>query len=482
MSTMKTALRRVAVGAGALALAMAGAVASGTAAWAAPGNIDPDAEGTLTVHKYGGGASTAEHDGSELETDPNRPPLYGVEFTVCEVTAIEGEAVDLTTVEGWAVLEDYMAANPVPDKADLTFGDCQDDTTDVDGVVPFTLPVGLYFVEETDPGDNPITSTSIEFLVTIPFPTGSSGDWNYNPHVYPKNTLDSEPTKTVDDADAVVEGDVVEWTVTSPVLGIAPESTIDEFVLTDELVSQLEYVTGSLTATLVNGTVETPLVFDVNYAPAGPGGTITAEASGPALVSLNAAASSAYVVFTFETTVVGAGLLQNTAVVNVGGTSKTTVPAETPWGLAELTKTDEENGALLDGAEFDVYVAGTDGVCPPDPEGTPVVSGLVTGSGTNDPGVLTTPALKAGDYCFREVTAPVGYVLPEGDAAWVAFTVEAGEEVSASVEMDNVKMDGPNLPLTGAGGTLAMTIGGLLLVGGGTGAIILSRRRRHGAL
>ena len=42
----------------------------------------------------------------------------------------------------------------------------------------------------------------------------------------------------------------------------------------------------------------------------------------------------------------------------------------------------------------------------------------------------------------------------------------------------NLKASGPELPLTGAAGTLAMSLGGLALVAVGGGAMVASRRRR----
>jgi LPXTG-motif cell wall-anchored protein len=45
----------------------------------------------------------------------------------------------------------------------------------------------------------------------------------------------------------------------------------------------------------------------------------------------------------------------------------------------------------------------------------------------------------------------------------------------------NPKKDGPDLPLTGAQGTIAMSIGGLLLVGAGVAVALVSRRRNNAA-
>ncbi len=106
MTNGKTSLKRLAAGAGAFALAAAGLLGVSTAAFATEdptpegpsvGNIDPEAKGSITVHKCVGNEGKAG-DGTEIE--PDLPALGGVGFTIYKCD------VDLLAVTGpWEDLE-----------------------------------------------------------------------------------------------------------------------------------------------------------------------------------------------------------------------------------------------------------------------------------------------------------------------------------------------------------------------------------------
>lgn len=85
MKTKNTALRRLVAGAGALTIAMAGVVASGTAfADPGPGQADAPDDGSLTIHKIVGAQGEAG-DGTELDTPPTGEALNGAEFTIWQL-------------------------------------------------------------------------------------------------------------------------------------------------------------------------------------------------------------------------------------------------------------------------------------------------------------------------------------------------------------------------------------------------------------
>lgn len=484
MTRFRTVVGKTLATLGVAGLAVAGAagIALADDSDLAPGNINPTETGSLTIHKYAGTATDGENNGGQLETGPDRVPLAGVKFTICEVTAIKGVEVDLTTVDGWDALAEYMEENPTPNEADLTIGDCKDGVTGADGVLPFEgLSVGLYFVQETDPGDNPITQMSPDFLVTIPYPTGNGTNWNYNPHVYPKNQVEDDTVKAVDDESAVQAGDEVTFTVTSPVFGAQLEGAdFTSYVMTDELDSRLAYVDGSLEVALydpganpaVNGddltTGFVPEVDDTTN-------TLTATANPGGLAAINGSSATGYVVFTFKVTVLEGGTIENMADVN--GIESNTV--ETKWGTIELLKTDKGNSEALAGAEFEVYAVPADTTCNADvlenEDAVQINSTFTTGRD----GKFVTDVIKAGTLvCFVETKAPAGYVLPEGDAAWFGpETIVAKETVTATVPVENTKHEGPPLPPTGAQGTLMLTIGGVALVLIAGGLMVASRRR-----
>lgn len=75
-------------------------------------------------------------------------------------------------------------------------------------------------------------------------------------------------------------------------------------------------------------------------------------------------------------------------------------------------------------------------------------------------------------------------VVPAGHTATPIanpVTIEPGVDDITALPVVNVKKSGPDLPLTGAQGVLAMTIGGLVLISMGAAAIALSKRRRESA-
>lgn len=471
--------RRIAAATGALALGLAGLVGLSTAATAADGPGQPGAPttGSLTIHKYAGTPTGQANDGSLLSPSPALPALAGVEFQIRSVTAIDGAPVDLNTPGGWEVVADL--GNTIPAAGDLTFGATDVTvTTGADGSITQSgLPIGLYYVTEAGPGPHEITTVAEPFLVTLPLPQGSAG-WLYDVHVYPKNTITSAATKTVDDSAAFVLGDDVSWTIQTPALSVNQSAQITTFVVTDDLPAQLEFVAGSVTAVSINGGVETPIsdpnftsYFTVGYTPAGPGGVLTITATSPAgLAYLNSLPTSARLAFTFDTTVVAVGTIVNEGTVSIGGTPFSGT-ASTGWGSALITKTDASSDELLAGAVFSVFIADGDGL----PTGTAVLTGITS----DDDGEFLIAGLKAGDYVLVETAAPAGYVLPVGTAAQTQFTIAAGTTV-VEIDVENTQQSVPALPLTGANGQLLMTLAGiaLLLVAIG-GALAVRNRSKH---
>ena len=75
------------------------------------GNIDTGRSGSIIVHKYDGAYGTDGGDGS-VKTDTSNlgTPLDGAEFTVKQVTAKGGQAIDLKTPEGWDLISGLKAS------------------------------------------------------------------------------------------------------------------------------------------------------------------------------------------------------------------------------------------------------------------------------------------------------------------------------------------------------------------------------------
>jgi len=154
---------------------------------------EPGATGAITVTKQ-------SRQGTAAQTT----------FTATQVLTIDGIRVDLTTADGWELIESLglwadswrdsrnpqLAAIPVAQvQARATFSSTVHRAqTDYNGRAVFSgLPVGLYLVEEVA-----TTSSHAEpILVTLPYPDPISQRWIYSASPTPKVTLPGpEPTPT----------------------------------------------------------------------------------------------------------------------------------------------------------------------------------------------------------------------------------------------------------------------------------------------
>lgn len=491
MTEKKTA-RRVAAGVGAFALAAAGMVGASSAAYAEVGPDQPNAptSGTLTINKYGG---LPVDQGGDLSD-----PLTGVEFTVQEVGTTAGgscEAIDLTAAADWDGLEDLFAASPaeVADPFCLTGQEWVQST--VDGSTTFDLGVGVYFVQETDHGDNPIVSSVPDFFVSIPTSTGAGADgWEYNVIADPKNQLMDEPSKTIEeDPSGLVVGSNVTWTIDVPIPTLAEGETFDSASVHDVLDSRLSYVSSELS---IGGT---DLVEGTHYQLDADGVSWVFTNEGLAVLDANMG-ESIQVSLVTRVDSVGDG-----AIANAGGEdgnywsefNGTTRPGDTTpytyWGQLSILKTDDSTPVQnLEGAEFQVFDTQADGSCLADaPADGAIATGTSDGNGVvqwenvtpanvlglwvahSEDGPLPNPSK---DYCVYETVIPAGHsAIPVENPV----TITPGENNINDLTVVNPKKDGPDLPLTGAQGTLLLTVSGLLLVAIGASAVIASRRKRN---
>ncbi|WP_192496957.1 SpaH/EbpB family LPXTG-anchored major pilin [Gulosibacter chungangensis] len=492
MTSKKKTIRRLAAGVGALALGLTGVTAFATAASAAV-DVGPDqpgapTSGTLTINKYSGG-HTANPNPENL--------LDGVEFTVTQVGRISTtdptvcEAIDLTDAADWDGLSGLFASAPSTPAAPFCLTDvAQDDVTGTNGQVVFNLDVGIYFVQETDPGEHPIVSPVPDFYVSIPTSVGNDGTgWNYDVVADPKNQLQEEPTKTIEeDQEELVVGSTVEWTLDVPIPTLNNDETFNEAIITDVLDSRLEYVADSTVMTIggtdltqgTHYTVSDNLVW-------------TFTEAGRAILDANMG-GTLNIVFDTKVLEVGDGTIPNDdyeSQFNGTPTPGTVVPY-TYWGELLINKKDDK-GTTLAGAEFQVFEASAAGTCADD---APATGAIATGT-SNAAGVVqwegATPASPLGlwvansngplsdpfkVYCVYETVVPAGHTAVDFENA---VTIRPGTSNLVTLNVVNARTDGPELPLTGAQGTLALTIVGLLLVSAGTGAILWQRHRRNQA-
>ncbi|WEK61582.1 MAG: SpaH/EbpB family LPXTG-anchored major pilin [Candidatus Microbacterium colombiense] len=492
MTTINTTRRRLGAGLLAGAIAVALGLAAAAPASAAP-LVDPDAIGSITVHKLQAPDSPTglPNNGTPVDTT-GLTPLAGVGFQVRQVTGI-----DLSTNSGWAdasTLSDvFDAADAEGSITDAGFALATGSSlvTDAAGQAAFTgLPVGLYLVEETSfpAGVTP----SAPFLVSVPLTDPENLDaWLYDVHVYPKNAI-TTATKTVEDADAVQLGDHVTFTITSDIPNVDP---IDGFRIVDVLDPKLDYVAS--TVTLADGT---SITEGTDYTIVHTAGTnaVTVEftAAGRVVLAEN---NTTQVVVDIVTTVNTIGEIANQALIYPNAASldiepgepggpTTTPEVETRWGNITLEKVGE-NSAPLTGAVFQVFTSASDAAAQTNPvaldgetefevtaaDGTLTIAGLRYSDFAN--GATVAPG-DAGylQYFLVEVQAPDGYELL---AQPIEFTISAATTAAGiDLTVTNVPHNGGfQLPFTGGTGSGLLYLVGIGLIAGGIVFLVVKRRR-----
>lgn len=477
------------VAAGLLVAGIAALTLAAPASAATPNLVDPDAVGSLTIHKYEAPETPTGLPNDGTEQNVALPPLAGVGFTVYKV-----DTIDLTGNQGWIDASDLADLNP-DSVADITAAGYTasavggETLTDANGEIALAnLDLGVYFVVETSPLAG---STGVApFLVTVPLTDPANDDaWLYDVHVYPKNAL-TAATKTVEDSADIKLGDEIDFTITADIPNVA---VIDGYKVVDTLDSKLDYVSAAVT--LADGTALAATDYTITHDAATNAVTVEFTAAGLAVL---AAHNSTEVQVVITAAVNEIGEIANTAVLYPNLGSFTITPGEpggptvtpeviTKWGDITVEKTDKA-GAPLTGAVFSVYPTQQDAS-----DGTNAIAlggatefavaadGTVTISGLRYSDWANNAAVAAGDagyqtYWLAEIVAPDGFELL---AEPIEFTVTAATTaVGVDLEVVNVPSNaGFKLPLTGGAGTTLFIAGGVLLLGGAVLLAIRSRRK-----
>lgn len=447
------------------ALAVAGAALPATADENPPvANINPDAVGSLTIHKFEQPAELGDATHGEEVDTTGLSPLSGVEFTITPVTN-----VDLTTYEGWEGMADLTPA-------DVTLGTPLAPQETVGGVTTFNnLPVGVYLVQETNTANatnadgDPVTITvsAPAFLVSIPAPI--DGAWVYDIHAYPKNASNALE-KEVDDTGAVQLGDEVTWTITGSVPVMPGGTELERVTIVDTLDSRLDFVSATVT---VGGDVLTEGTdYTLTYA----AGTVTIELTDPA------AHQGEPIVVELVTTVesLGDGVIENDATQFINDSEIDSNTVDTKWGeLKAIKHGGDDKGNVLAGATFDLY-----DVDPSTEDATPIATGLQSGTdgSIHHPGLKVDNTTGQATYWLVETAAPAGYVLPTDMAdrtTEILVTTGPAGAVDVLTHISNAQQPPFTLPLTGGTGTLLFTLGGMVLVATAAGIYLRNRSRAN---
>ena len=250
--------------------------------------INKETKGKLSIHKYlkpEGVQEEKRATGEEMTPAPTSDPVEGVEFTVTLVKKDGATDLDLTTNQGWkdaeGIVKAFNAAGTAEEKKKAVTLDMTQTSkvkTSAAGLAEFpNLKPGLYLVEESSVAGAKVNSKEVTvlpsspFLITVPMSKdGNAGttEWNWDLHVYPKNTS-VDVKKDVNDRKKNV-GDEMEYTIRTAIPLVDGDKTLDKYTVIDPLDGEWVSIDSAQLANKVKVEVEgaTPgvtLTNDVDY-------------------------------------------------------------------------------------------------------------------------------------------------------------------------------------------------------------------------
>lgn len=478
-----------------------------------PANINANSTATLTIHKHADADKTGNRgNGLVDETLQGKNGLAGAKFEIFRV-----EGYDLTTNAGWKKLSESGLTAENINQANLR--DKREVTTGPNGSVEVSgLPLGLYYVNETQAPKGHNVGESKAFLVTLPMTNPQDlNKWNYDVHVYPKNNKvedPSNPTKTVADANTKA-GEKISYVATSPVQAFEAltKFQVRDFFPSDRLENPA-VTSVKITGNKSGSSAETVLeAEDYRVTPAEGTLDVVLTASGIAKVNEFSADAGRKVVVGLDFTVKEVENGATTPIENKIGVTQdnTGTPGDDPedpeepgdnpdnpwprsyYGDVQITKTGD-NDQTLNGVTFDLYRCDDPKSLAAEPlikdaattgaDGTAVIRGLQANNWVNNQSlplenkIDNDPRQYLG-YCLVETkTAPGHELLAEP----VKFQIEANNEtqtvaLKALAVKNSPSNGGFNLPLTGGKGVLFLLAGGVLLLILAGGATYVLRRR-----
>lgn len=512
VAAVATGLVITAPGVGAVAFAQVAEGAQEVTA-ANPANIDATKTAKLTIHKHADADKTGDAgNGLVNETLQGKEGLSGAKF---EISRVDG--YDLKTNEGWKKLSEsgLTAENVDPE----TLRDKKEVTTREDGSIEVpNLPLGLYYVKETQAPQGHNVGESKAFLVTLPMTNPKERNkWNYDVHVYPKNNKvedPSNPTKTVADANTKA-GDKISYAATSPVQAFESltKFKVRDFFPADRLENPA-VTSVKITGNKSGAASETQLqAADYAVTPANGTLDVVLTASGIAKVNEFNADKDRKVVVGLDFTVkkVDAdvtnpienkiGVTQDNTGTPGGDPGDPEEPGDNPdnpwprsyYGDVQITKTGD-NDQTLNGVTFDLYRCDDPKSLAAEPlikdaattgaDGTAVIRGLQANNWVNNQFLplenkIDNDPRQYLAYCLVETKTALGHELL---AEPVKFQIEANNEtqtvaLKALAVKNSPSNGGFNLPLTGGKGVLFLLAGGVLLLILAGGATYVLRRR-----
>ena len=435
-------------------------------------NINFNQKGSITLFKKKGAESGTAATGKEMAGVPGEA-LSGVTYKITKLD------YDLQK-DDWAAFP--KSAADVKD--DKKTAETKEETTGTDGKAAFTdLPLGIYLVEETNAPDGIVAGAP--FIVSVPMVNEASDAWNYDVIAYPKNA-ETKTEKTVKDADQNIQ-DAYTYTINADAPTWGAGKSLTAFRFEDQLDQRLDFQ--KVTEVKAGETALGAGDYEVNN-PAENGNKLVVKLTDQGLAKVKSGDKMSLTFEVKRNKVGDTTELKNQADVifnnpNTGNEVKNkTNEVVTYHGKLKVVKKDgKEDGKVLEGAEFELYqctaankLGGKLTVKEQDKwttgaDGTITIDGLhVTDFADN---AQVTDIKK---FCLKETKAPAGYALPENPVTEIEFTreniaktgeLEGDDAVTLVSEIENIKRDTPNLPMTGGAGVGILAAIGAAIVAAG---------------
>ena len=436
-------------------------------------NINFNKKGSITLFKKKGAESGTAATGQKMEGVPGEP-LAGVTYKITKLN------YDLQNGD-WSKFPKAAADVKDGDKTDTTF----EKTTAGEGEAKFSdLPLGIYLVEETNAPAGIVAGAP--FIVSVPMVNEASDAWNYDVIAYPKNT-ETKTKKTVKDADQNIQ-DAYTYTINADAPTWGAGKSLTAFRFEDQLDQRLDFQ--KVTEVKAGETALGAGDYEVNN-PAENGNKLVVKLTDQGLAKVK---SGDKMSLTFEVKRKEVGdttELKNQADVifnnpNTGNEVKNkTDEVVTYHGKLKVVKKDgKEAGKVLEGAEFELYQCTSASELGEKPltvngadkwttgaDGTFTIDGLHVTDFEDSKEV--SPATKK--FCLKETKAPAGYAELDKPVE-IDFTREniaktgelnGDDKITLVSEIDNVKQDTPNLPMTGGAGVGILAAIGAAIVAAG---------------
>lgn len=492
----------------------------------------------LAIHKRIGAETGTNADGTVIENVPGTP-APGIDFSVFPVLNAAGEPIDLTTTAGWneaaaltaegeqpSVAPFFDGATTYPNVIETGLGAEITATTGEDGTAVFAdLPASVYLVVEhnNQSFEGQALAPSVPFLATVPMTNPEGTGWLSTVNVYPKNQTLGQATKTIydpvtEDSAGEVDltgaslGELIGYTVESPVPTFGGDTQLNAFNVTDRLPAELGAAEGvTVTAggeTLVEGTDYTVSTWSVPGAVAGtehqvllveltparlaqltPDSTVTVDFQAP-LIAVPESGLENIAWSSLSDPDYGEGDDPADAAFNAGTASNS---ARSIYGEINILKTGV-GGAPLSGATFELHRCDAEGNIVGLPiqvggestwttegeDGAQTIAGIHLANAyptTVEPSYVDLWAGTGTQFCLEEIDAPEGYsLLPEPVMVDLVYDFE-DTYVPVDQQVVNVETNaGFTLPLTGGLGIWLIIGAGVLLLVTAGGYYVVRKR------